>query len=511
MRETINEKTVLLFYLKQMEEDKVTFLSGNEEKKENIKGYINKLLSLPDIHMKIQVAKELWKILFEESMSVINPDKKGYDKLFEYFDDYVDFEELIFASDSFYRDHTLHCLWVYFLGEYLYNQEEFKKIFKYIFKENENLFNIQSFIERTEHKALLKPIAGFINDFVATFRNADAIRCLNALTHDLGYPVKKIKKINKSISNILPFFSINHFDEFNFTFTNEQKSTIDAFLDMITLEFTFDAARSDSELGKKFSNVFEIKDGIVIGFKEEVLGEFDEASKAEFIEWMTPKMALKRDVTKYGRYSEDFENYEHGIMSAFILFKLLAFNKRFKLQVCNMSDISLNDLDVKNYLYINYIYNAISDHTSPSYRIRKMSGPSQFLLLIDEIEEFSRISRADQNRQYISEFCKSSIYMDDDVFCVDFIFDNKTIVNLDPERAFKGRSKKMLSMFDIPQLDKDLKIKLRCLDHLWEDEVIYQLELSYRFAKITINGQEQDIPCYLKSRELYSREEYSHL
>ena len=37
----------------------------------------------------------------------------------------------------------------------------------------------------------------------------DSLRCVTSLTHDLGYPIKKITKINKSMKNILPYFSIN--------------------------------------------------------------------------------------------------------------------------------------------------------------------------------------------------------------------------------------------------------------------------------------------------------------
>ena len=77
---------------------------------------------------KISITKDLWKALFEASMSFIDPDKDGYDKLFKYFDNYVEFEELIFASDSFYRDHTLHSLWVYFLGDYILKEPSFKDL-----------------------------------------------------------------------------------------------------------------------------------------------------------------------------------------------------------------------------------------------------------------------------------------------------------------------------------------------------------------------------------------------
>ena len=118
------------YYLKLMEKDKIQFLVGKPEAKKCIVEGIEELKKSEDLHSKILSAKKLWKILFEVSMSYIDPDKKGYDVLFEYFDDFVEFEELIFASDKFYRDHTLHSLWVYFLGEYLYNNKEFKIYFK---------------------------------------------------------------------------------------------------------------------------------------------------------------------------------------------------------------------------------------------------------------------------------------------------------------------------------------------------------------------------------------------
>jgi len=45
----------------------------------------------------------LWKVLFEAAMEYIDPNKQRYDDLFKYFDEFVKFEELIFASDSFVR------------------------------------------------------------------------------------------------------------------------------------------------------------------------------------------------------------------------------------------------------------------------------------------------------------------------------------------------------------------------------------------------------------------------
>jgi hypothetical protein len=80
--------------------------------------------------------------------------------------------------------------------------------------------------------------------------------------------------------------------------------------------------------------------------------------------------------------------------------------------------------------------------TSPNIKIRNICLDREYLLVVDELEEFSRMSRVNKNRQYVNEFCKTQISKDDSYFNVDFIFDNKDIENLDPERAFKDKCKK---------------------------------------------------------------------
>ena len=203
----INEDVVLHFYLEQMEKNNILFLDGREDFKEKIKENIAKLRAAEDMHDKIQIAKELWKTLFTASMSYIDSDMRGYDKLFTYFDEYVNFEELIFASDSFYRDHTLHCLWVYFLGEYLTKNEEFSELFNKLDLQGHTIANLVSAIERSSIADILKDFIDF-GHTVNTLKYKDSIWCVTALTHDLGYPIKKIYKINNCIGKVLPYFSL---------------------------------------------------------------------------------------------------------------------------------------------------------------------------------------------------------------------------------------------------------------------------------------------------------------
>lgn len=102
MEHFVDEKTVMQFYLECMDRDEILFLNGKDDLKKDIKKSLEELIQESKMNNKIQIAVVLWKKLFEAAMSYLSPNKKGYDKVFKYFDSYVEFEELIFASDSFY-------------------------------------------------------------------------------------------------------------------------------------------------------------------------------------------------------------------------------------------------------------------------------------------------------------------------------------------------------------------------------------------------------------------------
>ena len=94
-----------------MKENKVNFLKTQENTKNQISSLLSTLKKPKDLHTRTEIAKQLWKTLFETAIEYISPNEESFDTLFSYFDKFVAFEELIFASDSFYRDHTLHVIW----------------------------------------------------------------------------------------------------------------------------------------------------------------------------------------------------------------------------------------------------------------------------------------------------------------------------------------------------------------------------------------------------------------
>lgn len=506
--EMINEKKVLDFYISEMDKDTIVFLQNKPWYKNEISKEILKLREESEMHNKIKICKSLWKLLFEASMSYIDPDRRGYDDLFNYFDEYVNFEELIFASDSFYRDHTMHCLWVYFLGEYIFKNQEFGPFFQNYHSENDEFIKMCEAMKKSNHPEIFQGIID-LEDVIDYFdRYGDSMRCLEALTHDLGYPIKKINSINKNIKNILPHFGIKSYSEFDFSYSDIHDNLIKDFLNFISYYYSYsvDSNKESERIIKRVLDFNEYDD--MKGVKEEELLSLTE-DEIEILKDNEIKMQIFYDYSRHMRYSKDFENYQHGIMSAFLLFrKLTVFNSK-PFAYSDYKTIRTNKYDYLKTSALAAILNAISDHTSEGFQINKFMGDSSFLTFIDELEEFSRISRANQNRQYINEFCKSNIYFEDGYFNIDFIFDNTEIDNLDPEKAFRGRCKRFLTLFDISNLDDNFKLKLRCIGKLPYDNNVYMIEIRKKYAKITINDEEKIIPNYLKSKQFLTREAYS--
>ena len=66
-----------------------------------------------------QRGRELWKVLASYALKYIDETSKGNSKLFDFIEAATRFEELLYGLEPYYRDHTLHSLWVYLIGEHL--------------------------------------------------------------------------------------------------------------------------------------------------------------------------------------------------------------------------------------------------------------------------------------------------------------------------------------------------------------------------------------------------------
>lgn len=511
----VDEKTVMRFYLEQMDADQIVFLKEKDGQKAQIRAYIEQLLNEDKMNNKISIACKLWKVLFEAAMTSINQDKSGYDKLFKYFDAYVEFEELIFASDSFYRDHTLHCIWVYLLGEYLKRNEKFRELFQdsendlHLINLMEELFThaelIDNYKERYRQFKIMKEL------MVSVFNKDEAIRCISALTHDLGYPLKKIEKINKSIKKVLPFFSVHDFTDFSFEYGNIQQEFAKKFVDFlsrhtsINLGFTGEDERPAEILSRIIvTNEY----GSVVSINHDALDALTPEERNLILSSMDYNHTFTAPLYSQFGFWNDFEDYRHGIMSAFLLCKNVRAFQDIDYDIYRDDFRYTNFTQLEQNMAVKHILTSISNHTSEQFRIASLS-PDTFLTFVDELEEFSRISRASQNREYVEEFCDTALYMEDGWLNIDFEFNNANLDNLDPEISFKGRCKRFLSLFDIRNLSPNLKLRVRCIGKLPTNQNTYCLEIARNHAVVMINGESQNIPKYLKATQFYTKEEYA--
>lgn len=520
MEHFVNELTVMQYYIDLIDADKINFLQGKEEKKKVIRGLIVELMEEDKMNYKIQIACKLWKELFDASMGFISPDKQGYDKLFKYFDAYVEFEELIFASDSFYRDHTLHCIWVYFLGEYIRREEKFNELFvdadsqKNMMSGLDKIMSELNVMKDSKHAREMK---GMISLYNKMYRYEEASRCVKALTHDLGYPLKKVEKINKSIKKVLPYFAINNFDDFSFEYTNVQQEYVNDFIDFLSRHFEtmIEADVVQQEEWEIFERIFSKlfvtnENGTCLAVNAEKIDALTMEEREKVAGSLVLYSSFKtRESARLG-YLNDFEDYKHGIMSAFLLFKNL---RTFQNIDYNRLKDDLNYMKgIRNekILVLNEILSSISDHTNDMFRIEYLTD-GVYLTFVDELEEFSRISRASQNREYVKEFCDTALYMEEGWLNIVFEFSNTDLDNLDPEISFRGRCKRFLTLFNVPDLSPNLKLRVTCIGKLPTDQNTYVLEIATKHAKVMINGVEQNIPKYLKSNQFYTTEEYAAL
>ncbi|MBD3406062.1 MAG: hypothetical protein GF411_08060 [Candidatus Lokiarchaeota archaeon] len=512
----LDETVVMDYYLHLLKEDEIHFLKDKPAKAESIIISIQKLKESNSLHDRIECARDLWKLLFEAAMEYIDPNKMGYDELFRYFDEFVSFEELIFASDSFYRDHTLHSLWVYFLGEYVFRKKEFQPFFENFYQSFQVREHYKKIYTELDSKEIFGELLSTIKEMDPFVSSIGAARCVAALTHDLGYPLNKIVKINKAIGKVLPYFSISQFGEFHFQFESSQQFYIENFIEIMGYDvfvgprdrdLTFHEYELVKHIVEKTNELTAIahSKGKIPAFLPEVK-ELIKSCTPEQVHILRQLYQIKcwfhKNTARMMRFSDDFERYAHGIMSAFLLMKIVSAFTDMTITYSNIADIPLDVFDLPRTFAKMQILTAISDHTSRGYRMREFNNLSSFLALIDEIEEFSRISRANQFRQYIEEFCRTKIYVEDDFMVMEFIFDNEDIEALDPERAFKGRIRRFNQLFDIPNLSEKVKLKIIVLSKLKGAETRYELFIEKDRFEARKNGSPVPIHKYLKTREI---------
>lgn len=264
----------------------------------------------------------------------------GVENLTDYFNEFSDFEEIIYGIDEYYRDHSQHVFKVFFLGEYL----------------------IRKFMNGFDKVQILnKPF----KEMIIKSSEMEAIWCIIALCHDLGYPLQKLDELNKKLIKILEYFGTSNFNPLRYSLPLEG-----IILDKFILKII------SSRINKEFRIHHQ------------------------------PKFFTK--------YSNAYEKLKHGMMSCILLMKNLVYFKETDFEVDFKEgfiyDASIPDQkrsyeelqkteegnkiieDARQYIIRREILRSIASHDNEDLYHINMNNFLFLLIMCDELQEWNRPS-----------------------------------------------------------------------------------------------------------------------
>ena len=261
----------------------------------------------------------------------------GIDEIGNYFNDFIEFESVLYGTDKHYRDHVKHVLQVWAIGIGLLSSCEF--VFKdgYIVRNNED-FHFQIDVERLANET--DGSRNFVERSPYISKSELwAMWTIIALCHDLGYPIEKTSEINKQAKKIISHFGNMNFSELNYSFDIFNSFLVDKFLNIIS-------------------------------------------SKAKIESRKTSIQTKYRD-----KISKSLEDYKHGVFSSLLIFKNLTYFLETDYSSINEE---LTDEDLRQFHIRKEILRSIASHTCPKVYHLEFNTLSFLLILCDELQEWNR-------------------------------------------------------------------------------------------------------------------------
>ncbi len=323
-----------------------------EDKQKTGKGDISENLDWYKTH---QNGRDLWKELASSAVNNIDKDSKGNSTLFEFLEAATEFEDIMYGLEPYYRDHTLHSLWVYFIGEYI-----LRELLSHIHDDlNWYLYNdIEK--EKSFYPILLKEAIKKEKEICKEVtKHKDAVWCLMALCHDLGYSLAQLNMLNEKVKNVLRFFDLPNFRHIGYSLDIEHQYIASQFLDLMAMEVRI-VPSSD---------------------KKDVL------------------IKCYRDDSTYWRLCRGFEKKQHGILSSYLIYKILDIFAEAWMRG-TAEEWGLDDEEAIENIIRGDILFAIAQHEFDFAHLNQLSSLADILILADELEEVSRYGREMLSRKY---------------------------------------------------------------------------------------------------------------
>ena len=348
------------------------FENATEEVKKK-GGDVSKYLNWYKTH---ENGRELWESLASYALNDIEPYSKGNSEIFKFLKAATKFEDLLYGLETYYRDHTLHSLWVYLMGEYIL-REHVPDI-----RKNLNWYLYNDIEEESKKYGYPKDLVDFAVDkkekkLVEKVKiHTDAVWCVMALCHDLGYSLAKLNNLNKRVQDVLKFFDITDLQRIGYSLDIEHQYLVSQFLEIMAMDVRIVPSEN---------------------YKDEKLPDDERVL-----------VKCYRDDATYWQLCRALEKKQHGILSAYLIYKILSMFGETWVRGAG-EEWGLQDDEAIENIIRGDILLAIAQHTFDFAYLDEFSSLSDILMLADELEEFSRLGRDMLSREYHDTTAKASV------------------------------------------------------------------------------------------------------
>ncbi|TAL71318.1 MAG: hypothetical protein EPN88_05740 [Bacteroidetes bacterium] len=307
----------------------------------------------------------LWETLASCALNDIDQDSKGNSDLFNYMKAETSFEDILYGLEPYYRDHTLHSLWVYFIGEYIL-RELIPDISNNL---NWHLINsIEN--EKASYSPTLLKQAKIVEKetYKEVNKKKDAIWCIIALCHDLGYSLSKLENLNEKALSVLKFYDMPNFRHIGYSMDIEHQHLMTQFLELMSFDIIIVPSLSEKEVIVK----------------------------------------CYRDDSTFWRLCRAIEKKQHGIYSSYLLYKVLGIFADTYVRG-TADEWGLNNEEINYNIIRGDILFSIAQHEFDFAHLNTLSSLADLLVIADELEEFSRFGRQLLSRKYIDTLAETKI------------------------------------------------------------------------------------------------------
>lgn len=332
---------------------------------------------------KARKAQEAWEFFLLKALNSITDNHRGFAELCKYYDEFVKYENYLFAIDKNHRDHTIHSIWVMLLGYYfIFNEPTFNSL-EHLFKYANNTANDRErFIQKIRE-------------------NEKELWCITSLIHDLGYPIEKTKKANDIMSKMINNYGLLSTQVFDYGFSAVHQTAIEELLN--SLSATIYLNGNDS---------FSV--------------HFGPGNKID--------------------YAKSMERLDHGIMSAYLVQLYLDFICE-GINITRGGTGLYKDIDIgSRHTMTVTMLEAIASHTNRNSYTPMFNDIRTLLFLCDELEEFSRYYLSEERGEWIDSNCITSYEVDNHNLQMYYLFNDDNIED-DAIEFFWKKVRKLNSRF----------------------------------------------------------------